>query len=149
MENLESKPSAENILIGEKFQSGKEIDDWEKNCIFESAIKHTSNLVNERTDEILGFSQKNQETKRHLSIIILDRINFLYQPGVEMDLFTEVKTSMCKDFLISPENLPDEAFHSFLTGILDKYFDKEISAQVRVDMRYITEMADKMLPLKK
>lgn len=136
-------------MIGEKFQSGKLLNDWEKECIFESAIEYASSLVDKSVNATLRLDQKSLDTRRHLDVIILDRINFLYQPGVKMDLFTEVKTSVCNDFLIEPENLPDEAFHSFLSGILDKYFDKEISPQVRVDMRYITEIVDRMLPLKK
>lgn len=150
MENPKFNPAVESDeykLIGEKFSRWREMGDWEKNCVFEVAIKHASGLVDQNADEISGLFQKSEDVRKHLDIIVLDRINSYYQAGSTV-MFENLKKEICDSFSINEKVLPDESLHSFLSFSLDKYFEDEIDNEVKNNMVFIRAAVERVVPSK-
>lgn len=145
MENPKFDPEIEYKLIGEKFSSGQKMNDREEGFVLDAAVRHASNLVEKRSNLILGLSGKSADVRKQLDIIVLDRINSLYQSG-STKLFEELKESVSEAFLIEDEDFPSERLHFLLSEDLDKYFGYEISSEVKDNMDFIRKAVEQVVP---
>lgn len=127
--------------------SGKEMAKEEMTILFNTAINQSLILIQAKSSEIYGYESKDNETKRHLAAVVLDRILSLRPMGGTTANFTGLKDEVCEQMGIkNTEELSDERFQTVLSRSLDDYFDRDIPINVNSNMNFIRTAVDKIIP---
>lgn len=147
MEKQKTDAQIEREMVASDLLSGKEMQDFEKQYVFNAATRYTSALVKKNSEGIFGFNTKPEEVKKHLSVVVLDRIISLRPTGSTTEQFTDLKQGICNSLgIMRPELLTDERLQTVLTGELDSYFDEELIPDVNTNMDFIKSATDRIIP---
>lgn len=147
MEKQKTSAQIEREMVASDLLSGKEMSDFEKQYVFNAATRYTSSLVKKNSEGIYGYEIKSDAVKKHLDVVVLDRIISLRPTGSTTEQFTALKHGVCNSLgIMHPESLTDERLQAILMGELDSYFDEELVPDVSVNMDFIKSATDRIIP---
>lgn len=92
MENPKFDPQSEVVKMAiENLVSGREMSVVSRGTVFEIAVSQAQSFVESKSEEIFGYEGKDDEVKKHLAAIVLDRIMSLRPQGTSTTVFSDLK----------------------------------------------------------
>lgn len=159
----ERKPNFKSI--GEKLQSGVEIDVAEKDKLFKAALNYASGLVEKRLevtsdlrkadkDVLVDYLTQPESVKHYLSGAILGRIVSFHAKAVKDNItgadstakFTELRAELCKKLSICPEIFPDDKFITLVGDLTISYLDARFNNDIQARMQSIRKILPIIVP---
>jgi len=143
--------------IGQKIQSGTELNISEASAVFDLGLAHAHVLPQLAAGGEGGAFvaiQQMPEVRSYLDAVVLGRVMSLYQSATKsgaekansITIFGEIKASICEKIGIQSQDMKDNTLIDILNDRLDHYFDRNMGEKVNMNMAAIRKAASQIVP---